>query len=489
MADVEAQLSNVARKFEFLQERAQRRPIREASLDVSGGLASKKALKTNISSLKEYYLQRLSKTEPNVAARLGAKAFRAGSAAQTPSDGQPQASGQHTQTGASSRPTFSSPPASAPPVRDIEDLEIMCNNCFNLIKSSEAALCTGEASSCPIACRAGGAVGSDRPAGAIPFLDFKLQKLRSALEARIQDQNSKVSGTWRHLAELRYHIDTALKWTPGCSEIGILSDRTVQQVKQLVGTSRVLAPAVYIFSKRIQNVVVQKERELRREQVQGPGSKAGAGGPGGRGAFEHMVMDVDRDTMAESVVEVNSIVSELDSDCGTQYAETLVTQDGASADVGNIQEANDYLSLKNEDEQRRWFYQQCLTIKLACPDKDRARKTLISDLYSKVKSEGVAIDNWIPWIREQLMPEGTGSATAGGMDLDATAKVPGVDGIAETAPASTLSGNASGNAVPAKAGSYLLRSPGGVSRPVPASGGYAPSASGANFASPYLMRR
>merc|ERR1719379_2322659 len=122
-----------------------------------------------------------------------------------------------------------------------------------------------------------------------------------------------------------------------------------------------------------------------------------------------VILDVDRDGMAESVADVNSIVSELDSDTGTQYAETLVTQDGqpvGSGDVGNMQDANEYLSLKNEDEQRRWFYSQCLTVKLACPDKARARKTLISDLYAKVREEGVAIENWVQWIRQQLMPEG-----------------------------------------------------------------------------------
>jgi len=202
----------------------------------------------------------------------------------------------------------------------------------------------------------------------------------------------------RHLTQLRYHIDTAVKWVPGCSEIGALSDHTVLQVKQLTATSRVLAPAVYIFSKRIENVVVQKERELRRAMVQQLSPSKGGG-------CEVGSMDGDHDDLNDSVADVNSIVSELDSDCGTQYAETTVTQDGPANDVGNVQDANDYLSLKNEDEQRRWFYSQCLTVKLACPDTARARKTLISDLYAKVRSEGVPIEGWVQWIRSQLMPE------------------------------------------------------------------------------------
>jgi hypothetical protein len=387
--------SNLARKFEFLQDRANRRPVREASLDLSSGDATSK--KANISHLKEFYLQRLAKNEPHVAARLGAQMQKSGG-----DPAQPQASGQSV-----ARPTFPSV-AQTTGARDIEDLEIMCNNCFNLIKSSEASNCTGDPGACPVALRAGSGEGTAKPSGQIQMLDLKLQKLRTALEARLQDASSKVN-VMRHLTQLRYHIDTAAKWVPGCSEIGALSDHTVQQVKQLTSTSRHLAPAVYIFSKRIENVVVQKERELRKVMVQSSAvSKTGGGG------YDGVTLDFnDRDALADSVADVNSIVSELDSDTGTQYAETAVTQDGGpvgGGDVGNVNDANEYLSLKNEDEQRRWFYSQCLTVKLACPDKARARKTLISDLYAKVREEGVPIENWVNWIRQQLMPEEAASA-------------------------------------------------------------------------------
>lgn len=395
MADaVSNSVSNLARKFEFLQDRAQRKPIREATVDIPGDVAKK----TNISHLKEFYLQRLAKNEPGAAARLGVQLGSSGGDAV-----QPQASGQQI-----ARPTFSASAASAaaaaaaPAVRDLEDLEIMCNNCFNLIKSSEASSCTGDPRDCPTACRSG-ATG-EKPSGAVGLLDLKLKRLRAALESRLQDSSSKVN-VMRHLTQLRYHIDTAIKWVPGCPEIGALSDHTVVQVKQLTATSRVLAPAVYIFSKRIENVVVQKERELRRLIVQQSTPTKSQEGGGS--------LTVNRDEISESVAELNSIVSELDSDCGTQYAETLVTQqEGSSNDVGNVQDANEYLSLKNEDEQRRWFYSQCLTVKLACPDKNRAKKILISDLYAKVKTEGVPIEGWVQWIRSHLMPDEDAAAAS-----------------------------------------------------------------------------
>jgi len=404
-------MSSIARKYDFLHERAQRRPIREAAIDTTGDGGKK----TDIGHLKEFYLQRLAKTEPNVAVRLGAKLGQGGV--------QPQASGQQV-----ARPTFKPVPAT----KDIEDLEIMCNNCFNLIKSSEAANCTGDPAGCPIACRNSGAEGpTEKPTGPIALIDLKLKKLRIALEARLRDAGSTVN-IMRNLTQLRYHIETAAKWTPGCSEIGALSDHTVQQVKQLTATSRVLAPPVYIFSKRIENVVIQKERELRRCLVNNSGPKASESTHWG--GFDESQRDRD-----DSVADVKSIVSELDSDCGTQYAETTITQDGqGTSDVGNVQDANDYLNLKNEDEQRRWFYAQTLTVKLSLSDKTKARKTLISDLYAKVRQEGVPIDGWVAWIRQQLSSDEEaaqqGGAGAGGMgggasrlaDLDRTVPVSSV---------------------------------------------------------------
>jgi len=388
-------MSNIAMKYDFLQERAQRRPIREGSMDTTGDGGKK----TDIGHLKELYLQRLAKTEPNVAARLGAKLCQGGV--------QPQASGQQV-----ARPSFG--PAAA---RDIEDLEIMCNNCFNLIKSSEAASCTGDPASCPTACRNGGCEAAERPKGPLAVIDLKLKKLRIALESRLRDTSATVN-VMRNLTQLRYHIETAAKWTPGCSEIGALSDHTVQQVRQLTATSRVLAPPVYIFSKRIENVVIQKERELRRALVHTSASKASESTRWGTIETESQR---DRD---ESVADVKSIVSELDSDCGTQYAETAITQDGqGSSDVGNVQDANDFLSLKNEDEQRRWFYAQTLTVKLSLTDKARARKTLISDLYARVRQEGVPIEGWVAWIRKQLSSDeldGLGPARSSRLELDRT---------------------------------------------------------------------
>jgi hypothetical protein len=324
---------------------------------------------------------------------------------------QPQASGQLlAQKKSDSRQRFliggPTTSAQANKSNNYQDLEVLCNTCFTLIKASETDQ-HGPGSCVPASSSAAG--NDQTPPDAIALIDLKLQKLRVALEGRLQDSESKLP-LMRHLTQLRYHIDTALKWTLGCTEVGALSDHTVQQVKQLTATSRVLAPGVYVFSRRIENLVTQKDRELRQQNASQPvDPRTGSLLTGGVGrALEQQRPELGVPSIrgaASSVVDIKSVVSDLDSGCGTQIAETVITNSVAH-DVGNMQDANDLLDLKTEEAQRRWFYSQCLTLKLHCPDKALARSTLISDLWAKVRQEHVPIEGWVQWLKRELkIPE------------------------------------------------------------------------------------
>lgn len=230
----------------------------------------------------------------------------------------------------------------------------------------------------------------------IEMLNAKLISLRAALESRILDGSSQ-SNVLRHLTQLRYHLDCALKWGPDLADLGATTDHTIQQVQQLSGTARVLAPGVYLFSKRAENILIQKERVLRKaaQMLCEDHQKSISGNA------DIFKRDIKIPTSRFSKAE-STVISELDSECGTMYADTTVTGDGP-ADVGNVQDVNDYLALKSEDQQRRWFYSQCLAAKLVASDQARVRKILISDLFAKVKASGVPIANWMMFIQEQLM--------------------------------------------------------------------------------------
>eukprot|EP00403_Amphidinium_massartii_P008023 CAMPEP_0178418616 /NCGR_PEP_ID=MMETSP0689_2-20121128/25182_1 /TAXON_ID=160604 /ORGANISM="Amphidinium massartii, Strain CS-259" /LENGTH=474 /DNA_ID=CAMNT_0020040019 /DNA_START=42 /DNA_END=1462 /DNA_ORIENTATION=- len=463
--------SNLARKYELLQQRGkQRTPLGQ------GDRPRPATTKADIDSLKEYYLQRLSRTAPQGATR-GSSPLANDRAPLSGSCGgslaQPSLRAQAQSPGPQRIQQPQPPPAAQTP--DMEDLEVLCNNCYNLISTSDAPHCTGDPKDCPVAARFGSSSSAGKSSGQVAVLDIKLQKLRENIEVRLAsaNTNSRVN-VMRHLTQLRYHIDTAAKWTPGCPELGSLSDHTVQQVKQLTAMSRVLEPAVYIFSKRIENVILQKERELR---------KVGSSKPAGEADPKVDPLRMDTRTSLASMgvpsalgsrgTDVNSIVGDLDSECGTNYVDTVVTQDapgGTATDVGNLQEADDSLSLKNEDEQRRWFYSQCLQQKLACADQTRARRILISDLYCQVRKENVPMQNWKQWIKQQM----PGEAGEGG------------GATASAAPSSAPSGNlrqGPGMAAASVAG-VRERSPQVASRP----GAAGPASQAARVASPLVGR-
>mmetsp|Transcript_83419 Transcript_83419/g.223202 ORF Transcript_83419/g.223202 Transcript_83419/m.223202 type:complete len:464 (-) Transcript_83419:112-1503(-) len=433
--------SSLAQRFPFLQGRAaNRQPAVPASAFSSKNTSGEKPTMAN---LKDFYLKRLS-SQADAAA---------GPKRADPADQKPAAVGQRPTLGAAAaapaskpqRPTMNKAKST-----DVEDLDVMCNTCFELIKTSEAARCTGSCDTCEFAGRSTG-VRPSQPDGLFGVLNMKMHQLRAALEQRLRDTSTKVN-VMRHLTQLRYHLDTALKWTVGCSEIGALSEYTVTQVKQLTAAARHLNPAVFVFSKRIENVVCQKEKELRKAAlnrgVQGSGDTASGGGARG--------MDL---TTTDSIDKANSIISDLASDCGTQRPETVVTRDDSVVgDVGDLASAEAMLSLRNEDEERRWFYSQCLTVKLSCSDKSKTRKILISDLYSQVKEEQIPVKDWEQWIRKQLIASDDEPPAP---SVPSSAPVAAVPAVAAKPKAAPLVANPVG----------LGRGPATAQRPVPATAG------------------
>jgi hypothetical protein len=280
------------------------------------------------------------------------------------------------------------------------ELEILCNKCFSLIPASSVLshlkVCVQAAVKSPA-----------------ELLKVKLQKLRGSLEGRLRSAATQVE-VMRYLSQLRYHIDTALKWGEDGS-VNALAEHTLVQVKQLTQTARYIAPAVLIFTRRVENVIVQLDKELRQASSKGDREFSGAAVD-----LSLIVNRSNQDDDVTSAIEVTSVVTAVDSDTGTQTAETQVTEDArGDTDVADLAGADKALTLKNEDEQRRWFYSQCLTAKLQCTEKSQIRRVLISDLYVKVKQDGVPIDGWTEWIKQNLT-SGDGAAAPAPVQEEAT---------------------------------------------------------------------
>mmetsp|Transcript_25315 Transcript_25315/g.58819 ORF Transcript_25315/g.58819 Transcript_25315/m.58819 type:complete len:547 (+) Transcript_25315:158-1798(+) len=395
--------------------------------------------KRSIDELKEYYLQRLAKNPHGVPLRNSLSPL--GPRPTVDSIGSSRRPSTDALRGPFMRPqsSISEVRTTANVDQDIDDIEVMCNNCCTLIKASEAPFhdCVGGRATAV----AGGCTAKEesRPIDGLSQLDLKLRRLRESLEKKLQESMGQVN-VMRHLTQLRYHIDTALKWQGGNTELGMLCGHTLQQLKQLTAMARVFDPSMYIFSKRIESVVSQKERELRKTAAPEPGAPAGqqtrrfsSRSPirSPKGLLSMSGFSLDKSCGSIACSRSPSMgVGELSSDCGTmQVAETVLTQDHmGSGDVGNLTEANDFLSFSGEDDRRRWFYSQCLTVKLGIEDKAKAKRILISDLYSKVRADNVAPENWPSWIREEIERE-----VHGGCSKETSVKGKGLEAESTTA--------------------------------------------------------
>jgi len=280
-----------------------------------------------------------------------------------------------------------------------EDVDVICNNCFTILKAINA-----KDHITSLSCMR----SSEKYTTHHELLDAKLKKILEVAQERLDDTTEICES--RALTNLIYHINCAIKWYPGCAELGGLSGHTVQQIMHLATSAKHLSVSILALCKRVVQVVTQKEKELFLLQ----GAKSAGTMLGGGGGYPGASMGGGylKDDDICGGLEVKSIVSELDSDCGTQYSDTNITYDtnAMQNDVGDILGVNDIMKIQDEDEQRKWFYSHCLSLKLKCSDKNRARKVLISDLYTQIKEENVPTSEWPNWILEHLQLPMSGSS-------------------------------------------------------------------------------
>ena len=331
----------LAYSYAQLQNRARRAPV-EVGM---GGVArpptmvQKPGSTPNVEEIRNFYLKRLQQSQNTT---------RLPTSSQTMINSKPQAQGTlgsvaSTSVGSGSTSTSSHRPRfTAEMLKSEKEVDVMCNLCFEMVKSSNV---TTHARLCEALVA---------PPNPIDQLDMKLKKFRSALEARLcADQSNKHNlRTWTNL---KYHLDAALKWTVGCAELGAVSDHTVREVKMLTSTARHLAPQMYVFAKRIENIITLKIAELKLAEQRAASPEAQAGADPSPAPL--LAVDRPDDTDA---LDVQS-VAEMNSDCGTNYQETHVTQ-SECGDVANLNDMKSISQQQNEDDARREFYSMCLAV-------------------------------------------------------------------------------------------------------------------------------
>lgn len=57
---------------------------------------------------------------------------------------------------------------------------------------------------------------------------------------------------------------------------------------------------------------------------------------------------------------------------------------------------------RTADDLQRYFYSQCLAVKLSFPSKHPAQRLQIPELYDKVKKLQIPLDQWPGFIRREF---------------------------------------------------------------------------------------
>ncbi|CAD7934194.1 unnamed protein product [Amoebophrya sp. A25] len=377
--------------------------------------------RVNVNVLKDFYMKRL-ETQKNA---FGATAGSGSGTAGGVGAGVSGAGGSSSSTAFYKRPRIALPKSD-----ETVDGLVLCLNTGDLVNpdSMKPSAQMG----------VGGAplnLDSLPPDEQVGSFNQRLENFLKTLNERIEKSSLKAN-VMRHLTQVRYQLDVALRWTMGCADIGVLSDHTVQTLGGLVSSALTLVPQEYVIAKRVHMIVRQKERFLRKLKIE-------SGQLAAREEDKELLAleEDDEDRVDGGKSEVTSVV-EMTSNCGTEFSATDITASSKASgfpyasgplvsDVANLSSLGEMSACRTEDEKRRWFYSQCLTVKLQCTDKDKARKTLISDLYDQCKRKNVPMEKWSEWIRAEFGVVGAadprGADSPGGSPLKgAGSPIPGV---------------------------------------------------------------
>lgn len=463
---------------------ALRQSKRKDSSASNTGSVSTSSKRVNVNMLKDFYIKRLEVQKQNQASdastgrglsstQTSSSSIAGGGYSSNPTGG---AAGAAARNGAASSSSRARARIALPKSTDTTNLSgteggmsgeenqqnlVLCLNTGALLDTETANAGGGATANGATSTEGGGGSSEENQ---LTVFDIRLSSLKGVIESRIAASGLKAT-VMRHLTQVKYHLETAEKWTLISVDIGVLSEHTVHSLQSIVSSALTLVPGEYVIAKRVCTVVKAKEKFIRKVKIEKGELSAR---PEDRDLLANGDENAyyDDDDIAKS--EVKSVVSEMVSDCGTQVTGTEVTQQstfmrglqqevragtnapllnntGGSNDVANLNSlTSDMTACKTEEEQRRWFYSQCLNIKLNCADKQKARKTLISDMYAQCRAEQVPMSEWIKWINAKF---GNDTDSAGN-----TAGNPPLGGSMSTARATVGLGSYGGSAAKSSAG-------------------------------------
>jgi hypothetical protein len=267
------------------------------------------------------------------------------------------------------------------------DVDVLCINCQNMIK---ADLVQRHSQVCLVVLPS---VLALEAGSHLRLLNFKTDKLKCALEA--VDAEGALPDSDMALVNRLIHLCVGLllcQTEPErCIDVG-------KEIETLLGNFTG-GLAVRLYSERLRALAQEKGTELRA----GESEDVEASLERHKVEAEQLKQQVEyyrKQTSSLQTQFARNNVEEIDSQVGRGSRHTSESQSDAEDDF-ETQERQ--VQTKSSEELQRYFYSQCLQVKMTLSARDPAQAVPLPSLYQKAQLQKVPVDQWPDFIRTELL--------------------------------------------------------------------------------------
>lgn len=221
------------------------------------------------------------------------------------------------------------------------------------------------------------------------LLDFKIEKLRMAMLTSLLPGFTPLT-----------EVATSLLKTYGVSELALSQAQQAQRTLSNFLSSHKGSSTISLYAERLKSLACDKANELQRiltlhqqdftRQMTDKDSEI---------AKLRQEIEGLRRQPSPPPRESEEIKRETENSRAVNRAKTSVSP-GNPVSAPKYSPA-DFATMSDTDRQR-YFFSQCLAIKLTFSGKSKAQYVKIPQLYEKAKEENVAIEEWPNFIRNEL---------------------------------------------------------------------------------------
>lgn len=266
----------------------------------------------------------------------------------------------------------------------MEEVDVLCINCGEMVPSSGV---TEHSKHCQ---RVHPYLSSMEESEFLRLLDFKIGKLRLAMVTSPQPGFA-----------LLIETATALLKTYGVCDEALLQAQEAQESLTAFLAAHKGTACVALYAERLKVLATDKAAELRLIL-----------GAQDRGLHKQLSdKDVEIIRLKREIEGLRGRSSpparpsdEVKSDVASAGRASSTITPPRHAELPRRSAAE--LASLSDAEQQRYFFSQCLAIKLTFSGKSKAQYVKIPQLYEKAKAQSVAIEDWPNFIREELAGAG-----------------------------------------------------------------------------------